>query len=640
MRRRNTIRFRLTIGFVMVILAANTVVSSLTVLHIGNSLLDEVQTRVRLDLNSVQQVYDTELERLALFLSAVSIGRFRLAGALTAGTTSAAQDLLDEIRAEGRMDMLHLLDRNGRVLIRVNNPAQTGDDLSADPLVAQLLRADAAASGTVVIPAEVLAREGREIAERATFRILPTPAARPTARTLHADGMALAAVVPIRDKRGAMLGMLYAANLLNRRYDLVDRMRGQVFQNQTWEGKDIGTSTIFQDDLRITTNVLTMGGERAVGTLLSEEVYKAVVEQGEIWADRAFVVNDWYITAYQPIRDPDSRIIGALYVGLLEEPFAQPLRSLQIMFLVLMGLGTLLSLFLYFLVTRQILKPVGRIISLARRVKEGDLSTRVGLRPSGEMGVLCEAIDGMADAVVEREQQIRDLARRQIGQSEKLASLGRLAAGIAHEINNPLTGVLTFSHLLRERPYFMDQDRQDLDVIIRETTRVREIVRGLLDFARETPSVRKLIDLNAEISRTIRLFRSQKDVKITIEEQFDPELPRVLADANQLQQVFLNLSLNAREAMPRGGRLTFRTLRDGNRVKILVEDTGCGIPPEHMDKIFDPFFTTKDPGKGTGLGLSVSYGIIQQHGGTMMVDSTVGKGTCFTVLLPAAGEQT
>ena len=219
--------------------------------------------------------------------------------------------------------------------------------------------------------------------------------------------------------------------------------------------------------------------------------------------------------------------------------------------------------------------------------------------------------------------------------SERLAMIGRLAAGVAHEINNPLTGVLTFSHLLREKENLQEQDKQDLDVIITETTRASEIVRSLLDFARERPVVKEAVDVNEVIRQTVRLLGNRKAFQqITMEEDLAEHLPRVDGDVSQLQQVLLNLSLNACAAMPNGGTLTTRTLMEDRRVLVKVTDTGCGIKKELFDRIFEPFFSTKPVGEGTGLGLSISYGIVQQHGGALKVQSEEGEGTTFTIILP------
>jgi signal transduction histidine kinase/ABC-type phosphate/phosphonate transport system substrate-binding protein len=244
-----------------------------------------------------------------------------------------------------------------------------------------------------------------------------------------------------------------------------------------------------------------------------------------------------------------------------------------------------------------------------------------------------------AKELAEREQAERSLRKREQLhlESEKLAAVGRLAAGVAHEINNPLTTVLTFSHLLREKEGLSDEDKEDLDLVIQETTRASEIVRGLLDFARERPALREPLNLNDVVSRTIPLLASQKAFqRITVCERLQEGLPAVEGDMNRLQQVLLNLSLNACEAMQAGGTLTISTSARGGNVLLRVTDTGCGIKEEHLDHIFEPFFSTKAVGKGTGLGLSVSYGIVQRHGGTLEVESELGKGTTFIVILPCA----
>jgi len=225
--------------------------------------------------------------------------------------------------------------------------------------------------------------------------------------------------------------------------------------------------------------------------------------------------------------------------------------------------------------------------------------------------------------------------------SEKLAAVGRLAAGVAHEINNPLTGVLTFAHLLREKENLDEQDRQDLDLVIRETQRAGEIVRRLLDFSRETPATKERLDLNEVIRRTVRLPGIQKTFRqITLREDLSENLPEVEGNASQLQQVLLNLCLNGCEAMPDGGTLTVTTAAREQDVLLTVSDTGCGIREDHLDHIFEPFFTTKPVGKGTGLGLSVSYGIIREHGGALEVESREGQGTTFTIVLPCANSET
>ena len=634
-----TIRLKLTMAFIAVIFVANSILSLFTVRHIGQVWLKEVQTRVRLDLNSARAAYDNHVAGIARLLEAVSLDR-RIAAALAGGDHGELSGLLRTVHQFGAMDVLAALDARGQVRCRIRNPRAGGEDMSANPIIAMAIERQAPVMGTVVLPRASLEAEGADLAERARFALLPTPAARPTEDAVRTDGMVVAAAVPILAPEGQLLGLLYGGDLLNRRYEIVDAIKDEVFPGQVYEGRDVGTVTIFQGDLRVSTNVTRADGQRAVGTRLSDAVFEKVLVEGGIWADRAFVVNDWYITAYEPIRDPTGRIIGALYVGLLEAPFAHRERVIVGVFLVMVTVTTVTSLTLLFFMTKLVLRPIGRIITMSHRVVEGDLSARVGIRPPGEMGVLCQAIDAMADAVAQREEALKAATSRHIKRTEKLASIGRLSAGIAHEINNPLTGVLTFAHLLRQKSNMGEEDRQDLEVIINETTRVGEIVRGLLDFARERPSMQQPLDINHVIQQTMRLIRSQKQLeRIVIREDLAEGLPRIKGDENQLQQVLLNLFLNACEAMPNGGTLTISTLGRDGKVLVYVADTGSGIKEEHVDEIFEPFFSTKPVGKGTGLGLSVSYGIVEQHGGTLEVQSEEGKGTTLTIVLPASQDR-
>jgi two-component system NtrC family sensor kinase len=332
---------------------------------------------------------------------------------------------------------------------------------------------------------------------------------------------------------------------------------------------------------------------------------------------------------------------AALYVGLFISPAGQTAEASLVVFLIVVTATSLATLALLLLVTHMLLRPIERVHEMCRRVIDGDLSARVGIRPPGEMGVLCAAIDQMAEAVAQREAKLQRTAQHQIGQTEKLASIGRLASGIAHEINNPLQGVLTFASLLQQKEGRDEEEKEDLAIIVRETTRVRDIVRGLLDFARQSAPTKEPLAINEVVKETIQLVRSQKESgTIVIVDNLDESLPAILGDKNQLEQVFLNLSFNAVEAMQEGGTLSITTSARDEEVVVSVSDTGCGIEEEHLDKIFEPFFTTKPAGKGTGLGLSVSYGTVQQHGGRLEVESEVGRGTTFTVVLPVdRGEQ-
>ncbi len=239
---------------------------------------------------------------------------------------------------------------------------------------------------------------------------------------------------------------------------------------------------------------------------------------------------------------------------------------------------------------------------------------------------------------MERELQETQL---QLLQSEKMASLGKLAAGVAHEINNPLGGILIFSKMLLEDLSSHDPRVEDLERICEEATRCKEIVKGLLEFARQTSYKMEPTDLNRALVQGISLLENQALFhNIRIVKDLDPNLPPILANTGQLNQVFMNIILNAAEAMESQGTLTVRTQLGPEQNTVIVEfiDTGCGIKEEHLTRIFDPFFTTKEVGKGTGLGLSMSYGIVEKHRGRIWVKSREGAGATFTIELPVRAE--
>ncbi len=630
-----TIRFKLTMGAIAAILAANSLLVLANVRYFQQTWQEDLQTRVRLDLNSARTAYNNHVELVARSLATASLDR-SLAAALAEGRLKDYATWAKRFYKAKGMDFFLLLDPQGKTLYRAQYSQQSGDDLAGNPLVAEAIQKKRSSSGSILLSARELQNEGPELVERAQFSLPNTSSTKRVPEKAPLKGMCLAAAVPLLGDQGQILGILYGGNLLNRRYELVDSIKKDVFAAGLHEGREIGTVTIFLGDLRIATNVVGEDGRRAVGTRMSEAVAAAVLGRGETWDAPAQVINDWYFTAYEPIRDPRRQIIGALYVGLLQAPFADAWSTVIWRFVILTGVATAISLVLVFLLTFFMMQPIERIVAMARKIAAGDLTARVGIRPSGEMGILCTAVDGMADAVTERETQLKMAVRQQVSRAEKLASIGRLAAGVAHEINNPLTGVLTFAHLLHDKPNMDDQDREDLDLIIHETTRAADIVRGLLDFARERPPLMEPLDMNDVVHRTVRLIANQQKFEhIDIDEVLQEDLPAVQGDMNQLQQVLLNLSLNACAAMPKGGTLTIRTAVDDDRVIIKVHDTGCGIKEEHLDRIFEPFFTTQEVGKGTGLGLSVTYGLVEQHGGKLEVESKEGEGSTFTIYFPA-----
>jgi two-component system NtrC family sensor kinase len=251
-------------------------------------------------------------------------------------------------------------------------------------------------------------------------------------------------------------------------------------------------------------------------------------------------------------------------------------------------------------------------------------------------GQLKEFNEELERRVQERTRELR-AAQDQLIQSEKLASIGELAAGVAHEINNPIGVILGFAQVLLKRTREGDPMHRPLSIIAREGVHCKNIVQDLLDFARQNKPAPRRLNVNKVIEAAAGLMEHQANSdQVTVVKGYAPDLPDVVADENQLQQVFFNILLNAYQAMPEGGELHITSRLEDDDVQAIFTDTGAGIPQESIHHIFDPFFTTKEVGEGTGLGLSVSYGIVRQHGGTIEVQSENGTGATFIVKLPAA----
>lgn len=228
-------------------------------------------------------------------------------------------------------------------------------------------------------------------------------------------------------------------------------------------------------------------------------------------------------------------------------------------------------------------------------------------------------------------------ARKQLAQSEKMASLGQLAAGVAHEINNPLTGILMYASMILEQMGENSPQHQDVECIIEDVNRCKEIVKSLLVYSRNTDSQRHITDVNDLVEQSFRLTRDQKIFRnIHIEKQLSDAMMLINVDTNKLNQVIINLVINAADAMDGRGTLTVRTYRDKSARKVYLEisDTGCGIPEENLSRIFDPFFSSKPRDKSTGLGLSIAYGIVEEHEGHISVKHTDPEGTTFLIELP------
>jgi two-component system NtrC family sensor kinase len=478
-----------------------------------------------------------------------------------------------------------------------------------------------------VIPKEILVETG--LADQARIELLETPksALEPFDPREGSAGLGIVGAAPIQED-GRIIGAVVIFHLFNNDFTLVDAIK---------DSAKIDTVTIFFGDLRVSTNVMTEQGERAVGTRVSQEVNDVVLQNGLEYVGTAFVVNEYYITRYEPLLDHQDQTVGILYVGSRQKVFLDFLGTFRKRTSLVAVITILMTFLLATPVSRKITRPLQELRTLSQisqRVAEGNLQARAPSCGGGAVGLLAASFNDMLDRLQE--------TQKQLVESEKLASLGQLAAGVAHELNNPLATVLLFAEVLLRENKFSDRHQTDIRTIVRETERCKTIVASLLDFARQHQVDASEINLNQLIRRVIELEKNHHRYdRVEIETNLDPQLPRIQADEAQLQAVISNLMTNAADAMPEGGKLILRTRKAmDDQIIYQVEDEGEGITPENQARLFTPFFTTKPPGKGIGLGLSIVYGIIKMHRGQINVQSKLGEGTTFTIQLPIRQPET
>jgi two-component system NtrC family sensor kinase len=640
------LRYTLVVGFVLTA-AVTVVVSALITGRVISDYLEGAQDeRVGRDMELAKAFYQFKLDetdaiayrmvRDVRVIEGLSVAQPGQAGIVE----TIDQQIVHKITVPivGGTYLLVVLDAEGNVVAsRARStegklsPIITEGNWTGLPVVQRVLHWGTELVATEILPAEYLAQVGLDRQARIELKDTPRAAPEPFDPREGTAGLALTAVHPVRGKDGQIVGAVLAAYLFNNDFTLVDHIK---------EVAGVDTVTIFFGDLRVSTNVPLDGtGERAIGTRVSQEVFDQVLVEGQEFTGPAFVVNQDYITRYAPLYDHRGQVVGSLYVGAEMASFQQLDDSFRGQVFLIAGATVLLAILVAIPLAWSISRPLTDLARATRKVSLGDRSVRVSANGRGELGMLAKSFNTMVET-------LQDTQERLV-QKEKLASVGQLAAGVAHEINNPLGTVLLYADILhKETPKDDQQHREDLQMILREATRCKTIVNDLLNFSRQNDVLAQETDLN-DLLQSMVEEASRKDLYRSMElaTDFDPDLPPIQADPLQLHQVFLNLMSNAAEAMPGGGRLTLRTRRGpvAGTVTVQVQDTGVGISEENMSKLFTPFFTTKPIGKGTGLGLAIIYGIVKMHRGQISVQSQEGEGTTFTLTLrerlPSQAEQ-
>jgi len=652
-------------------------------------------TKVNTDLRVTHDVFDRmQFDRQRALTALANSSAF--SAHLQNDYAYGVMHLLNRQKEQGGFDFVNLLSNNGTQ--RLSDQGWVDWNLNRSPLTESVFSDWAneapldTASGIEIYSRLVWSAESEDLAQKVVFPLIDTPRAAPTNKTVEDRAMVIRVLQRVRGNDGLALGVLEGGLLLNRNYAFVDEIRDLVYGPGSLAEGSRGTVTVFLDDVRITTNVPSSDDTRALGTRVSVEVRNSVLEQGVTWIDRAFVVNDWYISAYQPIIDVYGDRVGMLYAGYLEAPFRSDLYRAIVLNAAVVLAGALLAVVAAILGAKSIFKPVESIAHVVRATAAGKRKRIGKLKVRDEIGELATQFDSMLDTLEmnstqikananELEQKVQERtaelklkntslqesinllheAQQKLATAERLAAVGQLTAGVAHEINNPTAVILgNMDILIQEMGEHREDVQTEIDLIIEQVYRIRSIIDRLLQYSRPTttapstqdelldlpalasslqttetsPVLTELVEINELIESSLVLVKQEVSQKhINLVTRFN-RVPRITIDKLGLQQVIVNLVLNASQAVPDNGEIVVSTfIGKDDVVCISVQDNGTGIPAEHLPRLFDPFFTYGKEG-GTGLGLSVSYGIVQRHGGEIEVESVPGESTKFTITLP------
>ncbi|MGJ7041225.1 signal transduction histidine kinase [Shinella sp. BE166] len=577
---------------------------------------------------------------------------------------AALKTLLNDARARLELDFLYVIAPDGGLVASVTE--ETAGALRTDWPVIRDALAGKPSTGVDIFENADLEKLSPDLAARAKLPLVSTPNAVPTERKEEARGMVVQSASPVTLGEGRQ-AVLVGGILLNQNLVFIDTINDLVYREASLPEGSQGTATLFLDDVRISTNVRLFEGRRALGTRVSAAVRSAVLGEGRTWLDSAFVVNDWYISAYEPITDSHGKRVGMLYVGFLEAPFTAAKYQTVLTIVAAFFAITAASVPIFLRWARGIFEPLERVDATIARVESGDLGARTGpVDSQDEIGRVAVHLDDLLNQLERSDQELRrwneelnarvdertrelQLANRQLEAttkqlilSEKLAAIGEITAGVAHEINNPIAVMQGNLEVVRavvgDRAELAKVEFQLLDEQIQ---RISQIVTKLLQFAKPEEFA-GFVDRHAPglaVADCMPLVQHLL-AKAAIEVRLENTAERlVLMNRTELQQVVVNLVVNAIHAMPDGGRLTIAT-RDRDRegrpgVELVVSDTGVGMDPDLVAKVFDPFFTTKRQ-EGTGLGLSISQTLVTRQGGAIAVASRPGEGATFTVWLPEA----
>jgi two-component system, NtrC family, sensor kinase len=642
--RFRTLRSKLVFSFLLIVLAGGTASMVIGIRMVGNTIIAEAHKKVQHDLASARIIYQEKMNRIQDVFN-LTAKRDLILRAIMGNQAELLKRELERVRIDYGLDVLTVVDRKGMVLTRTRPPYFSQDYQGNDELVRRALGKEIVSS-TEIIPQVELARDGQDLARQAYMEFVPTPKAKGRPEDKETAGMMMKAAVPVLDINNEVWGVIYGGILLNRNYEIVDKIKDTVFRGERYKGKDTGTATIFEWDLRISTNVKDQNGLRAIGTRVTREVYDQVLENGRPFIDRAFVVNEWYIAAYEPIRNIKGETIGILYVGTLEAPYTDLRKNVIYSFLAVAFFGLVLVLFLAYFLTRSVTRPIDNLMKATEGIAGGDFSHEVPVESQDEVGHLAASFNRMV-------RTLRATMEELYVVNTKLQDLNRhyleMVSFITHELNQPmgvLKGYLIMLHDESLGPLTTSKQRQAVGTMLRNVNALINMIQKYLQLGRiesgrmEVNKARipifsetlapVLDDERQQLdARRMQVVLENEEAFRRVEEEADPVLLRI---------VFSNLIGNAVKYGKEGGKVWVGFREEPTELLFYVKNEGRGIPADKLNVVFDKFARLEGElerrRRGTGLGLFNAKQIVERHGGKVWAESEEGKWANFLFTLP------
>jgi two-component system NtrC family sensor kinase len=582
---------------IIVVLAA--LIAILGYYVIKADIMDRAQRKVRDNLKAARSFYQGEIDRVETAFSLVNF-----------------DNNLAELR--GRMNLHYL-----------QCVAASDIETTSSEIVKAAYDSRKGIGGTRIMADEELSKIDPSLVEATRIQIRATPRALPTDKKQLDAVMVKEYALPVLDKNGKVEKIYYGGRIINRDYELVDKIRLLVFGSEQYHSKPVGTVTIFQDDTRISTNVLDENGQRAIGTRVSAQVYKEVVKKGNVWDDQAFVFNAWYKTAYAPITNINGDIIGIIYVGTLAEPFDSMTRHITLAFMAIVAAATALAAILSLILAAGISRPLTKLLNATHKLSNGDLAYAVGKKTGvAEIDNLANAFKNMSVKLNEREKSLTII-------NEKLADANKsyidLIGFVSHELKGILASAIINAYAARDGILGMVnfKQRKALDSITRNLDYLESTVHKFLNLGRiekgeltvnktEFDLRKDIFDVSIDSLKPIAARKS-----ISIDNEIEQPL-RVNADHDLMLVTANNLISNAIKYGRENGRILIKSKINGTKVQIDVYNDSTPISDEQKDRLFKKFSRLETAEtkkvKGTGLGLFITMQIIEKHGGRIWVE--------------------